>query len=311
MPAYDCCCLGAVVLPRFVGGAHVQVDWAALRETVRLGVRFLDNVLSVNNYPLPEIAATCAKYRRIGLGLMGLHDMLLMLGLRYNSSEGLEFVDRLMHKIKTFAYQASVELAMEKGSFPAFEADNFLRGGFVRTLRPALRESIRAHGIRNCALLTIAPTGTTSMVCGVTSGIEPMFAPAYERRWWVGDTRHSEVVVHPLLADFVRAGTDVSHFQGSYDLSIRDHLEMQRTCQKHVDNAVSKTINIAPNTDPAELSDLVMEYLPELKGITVYPEGSRENQPLTPLSMDQAMEHIDSSTGSAGADSCRGGVCDV
>lgn len=310
MPAYDCCCLGALVLPRFVTMDNT-VDWRAIEQTVHDAVRFLDDVLSVNNYPLPEIAATCSKYRRIGLGIMGLHDMLLSLGLKYNSVAGLEFVDRLMHKIKTYAYEASVQLAMEKGAFPAFDADKFSRSGFIKTLRPSIRESIRAFGIRNCALLTIAPTGTTSMVCGVTSGIEPMFAPAYERRWWVGDARHSEVVVHPLLAEYVRCGLDTGHFQGTFDLSIRDHLEMQRTCQKHVDNAVSKTINLAPGTDPEELSDLIMEYLPELKGITVYPEGSRENQPLTPLSMEQAMEHIESSTGTAGVDSCRGGVCDV
>jgi ribonucleoside-diphosphate reductase alpha chain len=309
MPAYDCCCLGALVLPRFV--VDGEVDWLALELTAHNAVRFLDDVLTVNNYPLPEIAATCSEYRRIGLGIMGLHDMLLSLGLKYNSPEGLEFVDKLMHRLKTYAYDASVNLAIEKGSFPAFDADKFSRSGFIKTLPARIRANIKQYGIRNCALLTIAPTGTTSMVCGVTSGIEPMFAPAYERRWWVGDERASEVVVHPLLAEYVAAGKDVSHFQGTFDLSIRDHLEMQRTAQRHVDNAVSKTINLAPGTDPAELSELVMEYLPELKGITVYPEGSRENQPLTPLSMDQAMEHIESSTGTAGVDSCRGGVCDV
>jgi ribonucleoside-diphosphate reductase alpha chain len=309
MPAYDCCCLGALVLPRFV--AEGKVDWDELEATVSESVRFLDNVLSVNAYPLPEIESTCKQYRRIGLGVMGLHDMLLQLGLRYNSPEGLEFVDKLMHRIKTYAFTASVGLAQEKGSFPAFQAEPFLRSGFVKNLPAKLRADIRAHGIRNCALLTIAPTGTTSMVCGVTSGVEPMFAPAYERRWWVGDSRHSEVVVHPLFAEYVKAGRSVDHFQGTFDLSVRDHLEMQRTCQRHVDNAVSKTINLAPGTDPAEFSELVMEYLPELKGITVYPEGSREHQPLTPLSMDQAMEHIEGATGSSGADSCRGGVCDV
>jgi ribonucleoside-diphosphate reductase alpha chain len=310
MPAYDCCCLGALVLPRFV--ERGRVDWSALAQTVALGVRFLDNVLSVNKYPLPEIEATCSDYRRIGLGVMGLHDMLLELGLQYNSPEGLEFVDKLMHRIKACAYRASIELAREKGSFPAFDSELFSKGRFIRTLPATLRDDIRANGLRNCALLTIAPTGTTSMVCGVTSGIEPMFAPAYERRWWVGDNRHSEVVVHPLLKQYVEEGRDTDHFQGTFDLSIRDHLEMQRTCQRHVDNAVSKTINLAPGTSSEELSELVMEYLPELKGITVYPEGSRENQPLTPLSMDEAMRHIqESTTGSAGVDACRAGVCDV
>lgn len=309
MPAYDCCCLGAVVLPRFVQDG--AVDWPKLEHAVKLGVRFLDNVLTVNNYPLPEIAATCSQYRRIGLGVMGLHDMLLKMGQQYNTPGGLEFVDRLMRRVKTWAYEASVALAAEKGAFPAFDPDKHVKGGFVRTLKPSLRSQIKALGLRNCALLTIAPTGTTSMVAGVTSGIEPMFAPAYERRWWVGDERASEVVVHPLLQEFVAAGKPVDHFQGSYGLSIRDHLEMQHVCQKHVDNAVSKTINLSPGTSEAEFSALAQEFLPELKGITVYPEGSRENQPLTPLSMEKAMEHINGSTGASGTDSCRGGVCDV
>lgn len=310
MSPYDCCCLGALVLPRFVFGK--DFDWKLLRETIVAGVRFLDDVLSVNNYPLPEIAEKCSELRRIGLGVTGLHDMLLMMGLRYNSVDGLEFVDKLMKFIKNESYAASVEIAVEKGSFPGFETENFLKSAFVKTLKPSLRELIRKHGIRNCALNTIAPTGTISIVCGVSSGIEPIFAPAYERRFRKGEEIAVETVVHPLFQDFVRQGRGTTHFQGAHELSIRDHLEMQRVCQQHVDNAVSKTINLPVGTSWEELSDLFMEFLPDLKGVTVYPDGSREDQPLTPLPNEVA-ERIafDAVLGTTGADGCRSGVCDV
>jgi ribonucleoside-diphosphate reductase alpha chain len=309
--AHDCCCLGAVVLPRFVRGD--KVDWAGLSSVVRLGVRFLDDVLTVNNYPLPEIKETCSNVRRIGLGVMGLHDMLLLLGHRYNSDEGLEFVDQVLKFVKNEAYEESVELAREKGSFPKFVPELFLKGGFAKTLKPSLRSKIKEHGIRNCAILTIAPTGTTSMVSGVTSGIEPMFAPAYLRRFRDGDELRTETVIHPLLKEFTDDGKDVSHFQGAFDLRLRDHFEMQRTCQRHLDNACSKTINLPQGTSREELSELFMEFFPELKGVTVYPEGSREDQPLTPMSLDEAIKHM---TGhetlqAYAQDPCRSGKCDL
>jgi ribonucleoside-diphosphate reductase alpha chain len=310
LTAYDCCCLGALVLPRFVKGG--EIDWPTLDRSVDLAVRFLDNVLSTNRYPLPEIEQTCSDIRRIGLGVMGLHDMLLMLGLRYNSPEGLELVDRVMKRIKNAAYHASIDLAKEKGPFPKFNLEKYLQGGFAKTLRPRIRRRIEEHGIRNCAILTIAPTGTTSMVCGVSSGIEPLFAPAYLRRYRDGERLAEETVVHPLFARFVEEGRDTSHFQGAHELSIRDHLEMQRTCQKHVDNAVSKTINVAPGTSPEELSAAYMEYFPELKGVTIYPEGARENQPLTPLTLEQALGAAGTAlVGTSGVDACKSGQCDV
>jgi ribonucleoside-diphosphate reductase alpha chain len=308
--AYDCCCLGSLVLPRFVKGTGM--DWSLLATTVRTAVRFLDDVLTVNQYPMQQIAETCRDIRRIGLGVMGLHDMLLERGLAYTSAAGLEAVDKVMNFIKNEAYLASVDLAKEKGAFPAFNPELFLKSGFAKTLKPSIRQAIRAHGLRNCALLTVPPTGTTAIVCGVTSGIEPMYAPAYLRRWWVGDERREETVVHPLFQRYVSEGRDVSHFQGAYQLSLRDHLEMQRVVQRHIDNAVSKTINLVPGTSPEELSDALMEYFPELKGVTVYPEGSRENQPLTPIPADQAIAiAAQSIAGAAGNDSCRDGKCDI
>lgn len=307
---YDCCCLGAIVLPRFI--VDGEFDWGMLRDTIVIGVRFLDDVLTVNHYPLPEIAAKCAELRRIGLGVTGLHDMLLELGLSYNSVEGLEFVDKLMKFVKNASYETSSSLAVEKGPFLAFDAEKVLKSGFCKTLKPSLREKIRTFGLRNCAVNTIAPTGTISIVCGVSSGVEPIFAAAYERRYRQGDELQVETVVHPLFARFVAEGKRTDHFQGAHDLSMRDHFEMQRVCQKHIDNAVSKTINVPAGTSAEELTELYMEYLPELKGVTVYPDGSRENQPLTPLPLDRAIEvAFEAQLAAAGNDNCRSGVCDV
>lgn len=310
LSAYDCCCLGALVLPRFVRGGKVQ--WEHLREVVALGVRFLDDVLTVNQYPLPEIAEKCGQLRRIGLGITGLHHMLLELGLGYNAPEGLEFVDKLMKAIKHASYEASSDIAREKGSFPAFERDKFLKSNFVKTLKPTVRARIAEHGMRNCAVNTIAPTGTISMVCGgVSSGIEPIFAAAYERRFRRGDELAKEVVLDPMYARFRAENRSTDHFLGAHELSIRDHFEMQRVCQRHVDNAVSKTINLPKHTDADELSDLYMEFFPELKGITVYPDGSREDQPLTPLSRAEADRLAGGAVGGDNDEKCRSGACDL
>lgn len=316
MSAYDCCCLGALVLPRFLiknEGHKTELNWELLRATIKVGIRFLDDVLVVNNYPLPEIAAMCSELRRIGLGVTGLHDMLLEMDMRYNSTESLEFVDRLMKFIKNESYMASVEISDEKGPFPGFDADKFLKSGFVKTLKPSIREAIRTRGIRNCAVNTIAPTGTISIVCdNVSSGIEPIFAPAYERRYRKGEEKAVETVIHPLFKRFVTEGRSTAHFQGAHDLSIRDHMEMQRVCQRHVDNAVSKTINLPHGTSWEELSELFMEFIPELKGVTVYPDGSRENQPLTPIPLEDAEQiAVDAIVGSMSSDGCRSGVCDI
>lgn len=308
---YDCCCLGALVLPRFVKADGI--DYEELGKAIKLSVRFLDNVLSVNTYPLPEIKNQCSALRRIGLGIMGLHDMLLMLHMRYSTDRALETADKVMAFIKNTAYEASIELAQEKGPFPKFDPEKFLRSGFAKTLKPSIRSKIKEFGMRNCALLTIAPTGTTSMVQAVTSGIEPMFAPAYRRKYRDNEVLKEEIVVHPLLREFMAAGRSVKHFQGSHELSVRQHLEMQVVCQRHLDNACSKTINLPPGTSAEELSDLYMEFLPDLKGITVYPDGSREDQPLTPISLEEAMAFVKSgeTTTMTEEGRCRSGVCEI
>ncbi len=276
LEAYGACDLGALVLPRFVQDG--QLDWDALDSTIRMAVRFLDDVLTVNQYPLPQIKDNCEKVRRLGLGVMGLHSMLLELGMRYSSPEAHEFLDHLFSVIKNTAYDASINLAIEKGPFPVYD-ERFLQSGFCKTLKRGIRNKIKEHGIRNCAVLTLAPTGTTSMVAGVASGIEPLFAPVYWRRYYAktDDGRRKlekELVVTPEFQEYGALA------EGAYDISPRDHFEVQKIVQQHIDNAVSKTINLPKDFPQESLADLWLEYLPYMKGSTFYREGSRGEEPL-------------------------------
>jgi ribonucleoside-diphosphate reductase alpha chain len=314
---YGCCDLGSLVLPNFV--VDGQVDWAQIRETVFIGVRFLDNVLSVNNYPLPEIAANCQEVRRIGLGVMGLHSMLMKLGMKYSSDEAIEFADRLGNFIKEEAYKASVELASEKGAFPAYD-ERFLDGNFIKTLPEEIRSQIREHGIRNCALLTIAPTGTTSMVAGVTSGIEPIPAPIYWRTRFVNTEDGSRSrSVDLVVSDEYSKYPDV--IEGAADIPVESHFKMQAVVQKHIDNAVSKTINLPEDYPIDELADLWLKYLPQMKGSTFYRWGSREFEPISPVPKRMWASVIAQSNGHThyGEEEvqalldldCPGGVCEI
>ena len=319
---YGVCCLGSIVLPRFVKAKGKEpkdrIDWQLLHQTVSRGVRFLDDVLTVNFYPIPEIEEESNNVRRIGLGIMGLHDMLLQLGLKYSSQEGRDFVDKIMSFIKHAAYDTSTYLAIEKGPFPLFNKEKFCNSGFVKTLKPSIRNKIKDYGMRNCALLTIAPSGTISIVQGVSSALEPLFAYAYNRRFRTEDTKghtviEKEIVVHPLFEQHIRDGMDVSHFESSDEIAPEDHLAMQVVCQKHVDNAISKTTNIPQNKYTVEmLSDLLMRFIPDLKGTTIYPVGSRAETPLEPIPMGNAVEYVlknQSVTETEQIDNCKSGVC--
>ena len=322
LSAYDCCCLGHLVLTRFID-ANNEVDYNLLGDTIRTAVRFLDNVLTVNCYPLPQMKAKSQSIRRIGLGTTGLADALAILGYRYGSDEGNKFIDKLYRFISKAAYESSVMLAVEKGAFPLCEPKKHLESGFMKRMPAKIRSLVAEHGIRNCAILTQAPTGTVSILSGnCSSGIEPMFAPAYDRRYWVGDERKTELVFHPLFAQFMKEGRSVDHFIGSQGLSTRDHLEVQAIVQKHVDNAVSKTVNIAENCPIEDMEKAWLEYLPRLKGTTFYRENTRgfinkdgvmEEPPLKALSLEDAQRRFKTEQGIEDTETndCASGSCDV
>lgn len=324
LSAYDCCCLGHLVLTRFIKDG--QVDYHLLGDTIRTAVRFLDNVLTVNCYPLPEMKAKSHALRRIGLGTTALADALALLGLRYGSDtslEGNKFIDKLYRFISKAAYESSIMLAVEKGAFPMCNPMKHIESGFMKRMPAKVKSLVLEHGIRNCALLTQAPTGTVSIMSGnCSSGIEPMFAPAYERRYWDGDERKTELVFHPLFEEFMKAGKDVSHFVGSHDLTVRDHMEVQKIVQKHVDNAVSKTINIAHDYPMEEVEKLWLEYLPHLKGTTFYREstrgfvvadGSIQPPPLSAIPIEEAKLRFNEKhkTDSEFVDDCTSGSCTI
>lgn len=314
MQPYSVCCLGALVLPRFVDMENKSFDWAGLKASTHLLVRFLDDVLDTTHYPIHEVTEESRLTRRIGAGYMGIHDALLMLGLRYSSEAGRGFARTIAEFVKIESYNASIDLAIEKGSFELFD-QRFCDSKFVKTLPIGLQERISAHGIRNCAINTIAPYGTTAIVQGVTSGFEPMFAPAYDRTFVDGaNGLRTETVVHPLFKMFVENGWDTSHFEAASDLSAEDHIKMQLLFQENIDNSVSKTININPGViGEQELSDLFMTHLPHIKGITIYPEESRANTPLKRISNEAGMEFIrqNSSVKAEIIDDCVSGVCAV
>lgn len=323
MPAYDSCDLGHIVLPRFVENG--KINWSKLGDAVRGVVRFLDNVLTVNTYPLPEMMKKSHDMRRIGLGTTGLADMLVLIGLKYGSEEGNKAVDELFRFISKVAYEASVMLAIEKGPFPLCDRKKHLESGYIKRLPKKIRSLIAEHGIRNCAILTQAPTGTVSIVSGnCSSGVEPMFAPAYERRFFVGNERKVETVFHPLFVQFMKEGKSVEHFVGSMDLSVEQHLEVQRIVQKHIDNAVSKTINMAKDYSVEDMSKVWLKYLTELKGTTFYRDGSRNyidekgvehEPPLKAISLEEAKARFETDNSlkqeAAKVVDCATGVCEI
>lgn len=322
LSSYDCCCLGHLVLTRFVH--NNQIDYSLLGNTIRTAVRFLDNVLSVNSYPLPEMKEKSHKLRRIGLGTTGLADCLAILGYRYGSEEANKFIEKLYRFISKAAYESSVMLAVEKGMFPSCDPEKHVQSDFMKRMPAKIRSIVKEHGIRNCAILTQAPTGTVSILSGnCSSGIEPMFAPAYERRFWVGDKREKELVFHPLFEQFMKEEKDVSHFVGSHELVAREHLEVQRIVQLHVDNAVSKTINLPENYSVEEMGQIWLDYLPSIKGTTFYRENTRgfynestgkmEEPPLKAISIEEAKRRYSEQhkTEAEFVDDCASGVCSI
>jgi ribonucleoside-diphosphate reductase alpha chain len=308
LPPYGNCCLGNINLANMVDDSG-EVDWKKLAHTVRIGVRFLDNVLTVNHYPIPECDEVGQRSRRIGLGVMGMHYMFIKLGIKYGSEKCLEFLDRLFTTIRDESYKASVYLARDKSPFPAFSAKLYLQESFAKTLPARIRMMIREHGIRNAVMLTVPPTGTISMVHGVSSGIEPIFAAMYLRRFRVANTWAEEVVLDPLFKGYIDQGKSLDLFVGSYDVTPEEHMKVQATVQRYIDNAISKTINLPNSAQWEDISKIALKYAPYLKGLTVYRAGSKGMEPLQaiPLTPENIEKYakISTSTETTSAEICR------
>jgi ribonucleoside-diphosphate reductase alpha chain len=227
----------------------------------------------------------------------------------------LEFLDRLFATFRNEAYKASIDIAKEKGAFPEFDAEKYSQEGFFQQLPPRIQNAIKKYGIRNAVLLTIAPCGTNSMVLGVSSGVEPIFAPVYKRHFREGNVTREEYVADALFTEYYTNDKNMDHFRGAYDIPVEDHLAVQATIQKYIDSAISKTTNL-PNDYPVEeLSDLILDQAPYVKGFTIYRQGSKGNEPLEPIDItdDNKLHYAMAQAGVSvdAIEACRGGICEI
>jgi ribonucleoside-diphosphate reductase alpha chain len=319
LPSYGNCCLGNINLSNMYDPDGRDVDWKRLARTVRTGIRFLDNVLTVNHFPTVECREVGERSRRIGLGVTGLHYLLIKMGIRYGSEKCLEFLERLFATIRDEAYKQSVYLSRDKAPFPEFDAKQYLNEDFAKTLPARIRMLIKSHGIRNAVMLTIPPCGTISMLMGVSTGIEPIFAPMYLRRWRHANIWKEQVVVDPLLKlyfDHGKLNQNKDVFVGAYDVKPEEHMKVQATIQRYVDNCLSKTINLPADATAADFNKVALDYAQYLKGLTIYRAGSKGNEPLTALPLNEEnidkylrTEEVEQAVQSADACSLTGGEC--
>ena len=279
LPPYGACLLGSINMARLVTdpfGDAATFDTQMMTDLVATAVRMMDNVVDASNFPLPQQQAEAKAKRRIGLGVTGLADALLMVGLRYGSEEAARQTDDWMHAIARAAYLASVDLAKEKGAFPLFDADKFLESGAMQDMDEDVRVAIRTHGIRNALLTSIAPTGTISLYAGnVSSGIEPVFAYAYTRKVLQKDgTRTEEEVVDyavQMWRDLKGDAPLPDYFVNAQTLAPLDHVRMQAAAQKWIDSSISKTINCPEDISFDDFKEVYMAAWDQgCKGCTTY-----------------------------------------
>ena len=287
LPSYGNCCLGNINLNNMVLDDGTDVDWKRVARTVRTGIRFLDNVLTVNSFPTDMCKLVGERSRRVGLGVTGLHYMLIKLGITYGSEKCLEFLDRLFATIRDEAYKMSIYLARDKKPFPEFDYKKYLNEDFARTLPARIRMLIKRYGIRNAVMLTIPPCGTISMLHGVSSGIEPIFAAMYNRRYRHANIWKEQLVVDPLFKEWYTKGKKLTHFVGTYDVSPEDHIRVQATVQKYIDSCISKTINLPSTSKPEDFSQFALDYAPYIKGLTVYRAGAKGEEPLSEIALTE------------------------
>ena len=284
---YGNCCLGNVNLSMFVKNPFekdASIEWEKLEKSFRYSVRFLDNILDYNakKHPLDFQTKASSKSRRIGVGFTGLGDMLAKLNIKYDTVEGVKFTDGLFEQIKNVVYEASSDLAKEKGTFPAFDLKTHIDNPFLKSVRENVMNKIKKQGLRNACILTVPPVGSGSVLAGTTSGIEPIFALSYLRRsesLSAGEFK----VYHPLVSKYMeKFGIEDEEelpdtFVTSHRIKPEMRVRMQAAIQKHIDSCISSTVNLPKD---ASLEDVEKIYFLSwklgCKGVTVYREGSRE-----------------------------------
>jgi len=295
LPDGGCCNLGSINLERFVddNGNFMDKDF---REVVSIGTRFLDNVIDYNldRHALEAQKENAKNDRRIGLGILGLGDMLVKMGIPYASEDALHTVDQIMQIFRDTAYETSIDLAREKESFPYFDWSGYSKSKFIKTLPKHLKDAIKKQGIRNSTVTTVPPTGSGAIVARVTSGIEPIFATSYLRRVKENDSYGKKFreykVYHPIISKLFGTDEDIPDYvQTAHDIDPYFRVKMQGIIQKYIDSSISSTVNLPEDIAEEAVADIYMTaYKAGLKGITVYREGSREGILITDKSKKEA-----------------------
>jgi ribonucleoside-diphosphate reductase alpha chain len=281
LAAYTACNLGNINLSKFVD-ENGKLNYEELAEDTRIATRFMDNIIDYNmeNHAIDKIRKAVASDRRIGLGITGLADALVMMKIKYDSQAALDETEKMMRLIRDESYRTSVEIAKEKGAFPLFDWAGFSKSKFIQSLPEGIKDDIKKFGIRNSTVITVPPVGTGSIVAQTSSGIEPIFCTSYRRRVknHDGDTFSEYKVYHPLINRLF--GDDESlpdYVVTAHDIDPYFRVKMQGVIQKYVDSSISSTVNLPEEVSVETVGDIYMTaYKAGLKGITVYREGSRE-----------------------------------
>lgn len=300
LPGWGVCNLSAMNLSKFYDEEKHDVAWDELAVTTRYSVRFLDNVIDRTPYHFKENEENQKKERRVGLGTMGLAELMIKLNIRYGSPESLEFLDKLYGFIAREAYLASADIAAEKGSFEAFDAELYLQSGFMKNMAevyPEVAEAVRTKGARNVTVITQAPTGSTGTMVGTSTGIEPYFAFKYFRQSRLGFDEQFVPIAQEWLDS--HPGEELpDYFVTAMDLSAEDHIRAQAAIQRWVDSSISKTANCPADftiEDTKRLYELAFDL--GCKGVTIYRDGSRDIQVLqTEKKEDKAAEAVTASS---------------
>ncbi|MBI5530434.1 MAG: adenosylcobalamin-dependent ribonucleoside-diphosphate reductase [Candidatus Doudnabacteria bacterium] len=278
LPAWGVCNLGHVNLAKHINKESGEVMWNELKATVQYAVRFQDNVIDATPYFFDENKDQQLSERRVGMGTIGLAEMMIYKGIKYGSPEAVEFIDKLYQFIAVTAYETSIELAREKGSFAKFNADKFLQSGFMKNMPGYIRDLVAKYGIRNVTIMTQAPTGTVGTMVGTSTGIEPFFSWTYFRKSRLGV--HEEKI--KLAQDWLdkHPGQDLpDYFATAMSLAPEEHVRVQAAVQRWTDSAISKTCNAPQNYTVEQTKELyTLMYDLGCKGGTIYRDGSRDEQ---------------------------------
>ncbi|MFZ8944816.1 MAG: adenosylcobalamin-dependent ribonucleoside-diphosphate reductase, partial [Paracoccaceae bacterium] len=302
LPPYGACLLGSINLARLVVDPFegtAQLDEELLKGLVATAVRMMDNTVDASKFPLEAQAREAENKRRIGLGVTGLADALLMVGVRYGSKEAAELTEKWLHQVARASYLASVDLAKEKGAFPLFDAEPYLASGTMVGMDADVRDAIKAHGIRNALLTSIAPTGTISLYAGnVSSGIEPVFAYSYTRKVLQKDGSRTEEEVTDYAVQMWRDKFGdkelPDYFVNAQTLLPADHVRMQAAAQKWIDSSISKTINCPEDIDFETFKNVYLEaYESGCKGCTTYRPNAVTGSVLSVSEKSEATPEVD------------------